>query len=161
QQSANSEDMPDVSWDIIFEDAFRERLKAYLKGRGHPDHPDVHELIPEEIFMRDRDDPLLRARLFLQMMSGCDLVPPEGDWNLKARCFIALRNMVAADYCGSDFLPTHRSARPSAPGARAASGTSVTIDEAVRNLLREDPEGLLFEVWVHGAVLDPDDYNQV
>ena len=37
---------------------------------------------------------------------------------------------------------------------------TVTVDLGLRNLLREVPPGLAFEAWLHGAVLDPSDFNQ-
>ncbi|KAI0712965.1 hypothetical protein C8T65DRAFT_695159 [Cerioporus squamosus] len=115
KQSANSEDMLNATWDVHFEDLFAERLKVYLWGRGHPDHPDVRDVVGEDVFLSDKEDALLRARLFLQMMSGSDLVPPEGDWQLKI-------NVHACFY-----------------------DCTVTMDEGLRHLLREDPEGILFE----------------
>ena len=38
---------------------------------------------------------------------------------------------------------------------------TVTIDEGVRTLLCEADPGLLFEVWLHGFVINPTDYNLV
>ena len=83
QESAQSEEMSNRTWDVLFEDAFRTRLIRYLYGTGHPNHPDVVEVSGQAIFDRDRDDPLLRARLFLQMMSGSDLVPINKEWQFK------------------------------------------------------------------------------
>ncbi|TFK82278.1 hypothetical protein K466DRAFT_603805 [Polyporus arcularius HHB13444] len=154
QQSAHSEDMPDSSWDVIFEDAFKERVKAYLKGRGHPDHPDVRVVVGEDVFVRDRDDPLLRARLFLQMMSGSDLVPPNGDWKLKIYFrHVGRRGPLPEGASIGHIHPINVHA--------CFYDCTVTVDEGVRYLLREDHTGLLFDVWFHGAVLDPHDYNQV
>ncbi|TFK82464.1 hypothetical protein K466DRAFT_603651 [Polyporus arcularius HHB13444] len=154
QQSAHSEIMPNVTWDVIFEDAFKERLTAYLKGRGHPDHPDVREVVGQEVFLRDQGDPLLRARLFLQMMSGSDLVPPEGDWKLKIFFrHVGRREPLPEGEALDHIHPINVHA--------CFYDCTVTIDEGVRILLREENGGLLFEVWLHGAVLDPNDYNQI
>lgn len=82
-ESSQSEVMSDQMWDALYEDSFQQKLSRYLKGTGHPDHPDVRQVVGEVVFERDRHDPLLRARLFLQMMSGSDLLPPGDDWQLK------------------------------------------------------------------------------
>ena len=78
-----SEDMSDEAFDFLFEQEFARRLTGYLQGAGHPNHPDVRSVVGEERFSLDSGDPLLRARLFLHMISGSDLVPNGDGWRLK------------------------------------------------------------------------------
>ena len=69
--------MDDPSWDLVYQSYFHERLEEYLNGVGHPDHPDVRAVVGEARFLADANDPLLRTRLFLQMMTGSDLLPMD------------------------------------------------------------------------------------
>ena len=73
----------DPTWDIIYEQGFDARLRTYLQGVGHPNHPNVVAAIGQQRFDRDANDPLLRARLFLHMMTGSDIVPLDPDWAIK------------------------------------------------------------------------------
>ena len=75
----------DETWDLIYEQAFDIRLRAYLSGVGHPNHPNVIAAIGSERFEREAEDPLLRARLFVKMMSGSDLVPLDPSWSIQVR----------------------------------------------------------------------------
>ena len=83
--AATSEVVPVEAWPIIWEHEVEDRLRGYLNGVGHPDHPDVRAAVGEERFVREAGDPLLRARLFLQMISGNDLIPVTEDWELEVR----------------------------------------------------------------------------
>ena len=58
-------------------------------------------------------------------------------------------------------LASFRADLPSQINVRSCYGhCTVKVDMGLRNLLREDPPGLAFEAWLHGAVLDPADFNQ-
>ncbi|KAI0706371.1 hypothetical protein C8Q76DRAFT_748384 [Earliella scabrosa] len=161
-----SVDMPLAAWDFFFEEEFVSRLLRYLRGRGHPDHPDVRAVVGEERFLRDRDDPLLRARLFLHMMSGSDLIPNGSSWKLK----LFFRHEGLREQL--DSLPEIPIPAPIDVHACFYEAT-VLIDNGVRNLLSQpqDPQDATaaalgqpaqastFEAWIHGAVLQPEDYN--
>lgn len=71
------------TWDIISEDLFKTRLCAYLRGHGHPNDPNVQELVGDAAFLAGQGDRLLRARTFLVLMSGTDLVPPGAHWSIQ------------------------------------------------------------------------------
>ena len=86
-----SSTMPQCGWDLCWEGEFYNQLVAYLRGVGHPDHPDVRAVVGEERFDRERDDPLLRARLFMAMISGSDLVPEGNEWKVKVHFIGSLR----------------------------------------------------------------------
>ena len=120
QQSAQSEEMSTSTWDALFEDAFRSRLIRYLRGRGHPNHPDVIEVVGQETFVREEQDPLLRARLFLQMMSGSDLVPIDKEWKLKVDSASTSNMHLSAHPSAGFFL--HRGRRD--PSVIGSSGTT-------------------------------------
>ncbi len=66
--------------DLLFEQVAAEALKRYLRGRGHPDHHILREMLGAATLERDHEDTLLRARLFLRSMTGDDLIHSE---NLK------------------------------------------------------------------------------
>ncbi|TFK81813.1 hypothetical protein K466DRAFT_604199 [Polyporus arcularius HHB13444] len=154
REAAHSETMTTGSWDAYFEDVFEARLARYLTGLGHPNHPDVREVIGDDMFARDSGDPLLRARLFLHMMTGSDLVPDDKEWLLK-------------------IFFVHRGRRDPPPPNQEAPiphpievhscfyDCTVHMDDGLRNLLRENHPGLSFEAWLHGALMNPQDYNQV
>ncbi|OSC97351.1 hypothetical protein PYCCODRAFT_1471873 [Trametes coccinea BRFM310] len=148
----------DADWDVINEDLFAMRLFEYLRGIGHPNHPYIQELVAPEAIAAAADDTLLRARAFLQMMSGSDLLPANPDWKLKFY-FHHTGNRTAV-HTGEPPIP--------APlGVHACFyEATVTIDEGLRNLLRQEREpntdvALTFDAWLHGAVLGPDDFSMV
>ena len=85
QDAGRNVEMDDAVWDLYYQGLFRSLLEGYLRGTGHPDHPHVHAVVPDEHFARDANDPLLRSRLFLHMMSGSDLVPVDSGWKLEVR----------------------------------------------------------------------------
>lgn len=68
--------------------AFRERwatllpqvsaaMSRYLKGTGHPDHPMINGLVDHETRVRDSRVPCFRARRFLKVVSGNEILPPN------------------------------------------------------------------------------------
>ena len=83
--AGNHIEIDDSVWDLYYQGLFRSLLHEYLRGSGHPDHPHVHAVVPRSQLERDANDPLLRSRLFLHMMSGSDLVPVDSDWKLEVR----------------------------------------------------------------------------
>ncbi|KAI0684623.1 hypothetical protein C8T65DRAFT_681618 [Cerioporus squamosus] len=139
--------------DLIFETEFAQRIEFYLKGVGHPDHPEVRRLVGEERFQSEAEDPLLRARLFLHTMTGSDLVPI--DPNMKIKFFIK--------HAGNrEELP--EGVPVPTPGPlnihSCFSHCSVRIEEGLRNLLREPHPYPTFQAWFHGAMMDPNSFNQ-
>ncbi|KAI0351091.1 hypothetical protein OH77DRAFT_1593049 [Trametes cingulata] len=150
----------DVSdWDAINEDLFETRLRTYLQGCGHPNHPHIADLVDTLTCASAGNDPLFRARSFLLMMSGSDLLPLEPDWKLKLY-YTHIGNRTA-QHEDEPPMPTPLSVHACFYEA------TVTVDEGLRNLLREEPsslpdgQALAFDVWVHGALLNPDDYTAV
>ena len=71
------------AWDLIYEFGFQKALTAYLRGHGHPDHRFIRDIVDDAQFEADRHDELLRARLFLHLMSGSDLTPATDNWKIK------------------------------------------------------------------------------
>ena len=85
-QGARSESLDDdPTWDLVYEQGFDLRLREYLSGVGHPNHPNVIAVIGVDRFEREADDPLLRARLFLKAVTGSDLVPLDPKWSIQVR----------------------------------------------------------------------------
>ncbi|KAL7277990.1 hypothetical protein ACG7TL_007943 [Trametes sanguinea] len=80
---ADDDEMSTTTWDLLYEDLFASRLSEYLQGFGHPNHPHIVELLDHTTITAAADDGLLRARAFLQLMSGSDLLPTNPDWKLK------------------------------------------------------------------------------
>ncbi|KAI0360820.1 hypothetical protein OH77DRAFT_1418840 [Trametes cingulata] len=148
-------------WDAINEDLFETRLRAYLRGRGHPNHPYILELVGPSADTSDQSDPLFRARAFLQLMSGSDLVPLDPDWKLKFY-YTHTGDRTADSECDGE--PPN----PAPLGIHACFyEATVTVDEGLRNLLREEPsslcdgQALAFDAWVHGALLNANDFTAV
>ncbi|KAJ3010068.1 hypothetical protein NUW54_g885 [Trametes sanguinea] len=164
----------DADWDVINEDLFMMRLREYLRGKGHPNHPYIQELVAPEVIAAAADDELLRARAFLQMMSGSDLLPADPNWKLKVRratCVMLCKGLMQSS-CSSTSI-TLEIALQGEPPIPAPLGVhacfyeaTVTIDEGLRNLLRQERTpsseiALAFEAWLHGAVLGPNDFSMV
>ena len=76
-------DLVQHTWDRFWETTFFNRLRQYLAGIGHPDHPHIKTIVGESRFDRERDDELVRARLFIRMMTGSEQVPDDDDWTLR------------------------------------------------------------------------------
>ncbi|RDX39870.1 hypothetical protein OH76DRAFT_1490774 [Lentinus brumalis] len=138
--------------DLLFEQVAAEALKRYLRGRGHPDHHILREMLGAATLERDHEDTLLRARLFLRSMTGDDLIHSE---NLKIQVFFSHRgHRVLSE-------PTQwRSLLVPVPIEVHAcfAHCTITVDEALRNLLNEGPPFSQFEAWLHGMFLDPTEY---
>ena len=62
-------------------------FKRYLRGVGHPDHEFIRvtKVISEEIMRRDAADALLRSKLFLEVISGSELLPVSEGAKLRVR----------------------------------------------------------------------------
>lgn len=60
--------------DTMFEEDAVYAIKRYLRGRGHPDHRDMRCFLGNDIFARDADDALLRARFFLRCLTGEEVI---------------------------------------------------------------------------------------
>ena len=88
EMSALSTELDDKTWDALYEEWFENRFYAYIRGVGHPDHPDVIDVVGPEVHLRARGDTVLRARMFLHTLSGSDLVPLNSDWKLKVRILL-------------------------------------------------------------------------
>ncbi|KAI0710335.1 hypothetical protein C8T65DRAFT_695615 [Cerioporus squamosus] len=85
-QGAEGSGMSIAEWDQTFENEFQVAFVYYMKQAGHPDNDGIRKLVGET-FDSDAGDPLLRARMFLTIMSGSDLVPVEKEWTVKGdRC---------------------------------------------------------------------------
>ena len=68
--------------DYYYEALFQDKLMLYLEGLGHPDHWFIRSVVSDTDFEAGRHDPLLRARRFLQLMTGSDLIPIQDNWKL-------------------------------------------------------------------------------
>ncbi|KAI0683562.1 hypothetical protein C8Q76DRAFT_804192 [Earliella scabrosa] len=153
--TANSDFIDNDTWDVLYENLFEERLLRYLRGTGHPDHPDVIAVVGVEEYSRSLGDPVLRSRLFLHTVSGSDLVPLDPNWKLRIK-FRHRRGRREPD-----------TSNKHAPLPRALEVHScfydcvVTVDAGLRNLLLEPPPYAAFEAWIHGAFLSPELYNAV
>ncbi|CDO71247.1 hypothetical protein BN946_scf184908.g4 [Trametes cinnabarina] len=150
--------MDDASWDRLYESIFATRLTEYLQGRGHPQHPHILELLDPATITAAQNDHLLRARGFLQLMSGSDLTPVDEGWRLKFY-FHHIGERTSSD--GAE-LPL-----PAPLGVHACFyDATVTVDPGLRNLLNEERQqdgdvALAFDAWIHGAVLNSDDFSTV
>ncbi|KAI9062194.1 hypothetical protein FKP32DRAFT_1604397 [Trametes sanguinea] len=154
----DGDEMSTTTWDLLYEDLFATRLSEYLQGFGHPNHPHIVELLDHATITAAADDGLLRARAFLQLMSGSDLLPTNPDWKLKFY-FDHVRQPTSA--------PANEPPMPAPLGVHACFyEATVTVNEGLRNLLHEvrQSEGgsaLAFDAWIHGALLNPDDFSTV
>ncbi len=74
--------LADSVWDTTYEADFMLALEHYLRQRGHPDTRVIKEMVGDE-WQEQAGNALLRARLFLTMMSGSDLKPIEAHLKIK------------------------------------------------------------------------------
>ncbi|TFK87733.1 hypothetical protein K466DRAFT_599244 [Polyporus arcularius HHB13444] len=93
----------EAEWDRTFESEFELALAFYMQQAGHPDDDGIRKLVGDG-FDSAAHDPLLRARMFLTIMSGSDLLPAESEWKIK----IAFRHI--------------RQPRPNPPSPSGAGG---------------------------------------
>ncbi|PIL31783.1 hypothetical protein GSI_06487 [Ganoderma sinense ZZ0214-1] len=160
-QYSDGDQVSEACWDIHYEHLVEEKFKRYLRGSGHPDHWFIRSMVSEDEFNAARNDSLLRARSFLQLMTGSDLVPSGNEWKIiifmhhkgKRESFVSPDGQGPGDPAR---LHIH---------ACFAHGDLI-VDEGLRNLLiepssAEGKEPLLFDSWLHAAVMDPNDFNSI
>ncbi|KAH7907155.1 hypothetical protein BJ138DRAFT_1104551 [Hygrophoropsis aurantiaca] len=56
---------------------FKTHVIHYLRGTGHPDHPDVRMVVGEEAFQQNRFNRTMRVEYLLHAMTGSNHVPLE------------------------------------------------------------------------------------
>ncbi|KAI0684305.1 hypothetical protein C8T65DRAFT_748773 [Cerioporus squamosus] len=144
--------LADNIWDSTYEADFEIAFHYYIWQPGHPDTPIIREMVGDE-WEQHASDELLRARLFLTMMSGSDLMPVEPHWQIK---MVFVHTGVRDPEGGRAVNPI-----PAPIDIHACFyECTVTIDDGLRNLLDEGRPWDQFQSWLHGALLNPDDYNQ-
>ncbi len=74
--------LADSVWDTTYEADFMLALEHYIRQPGHPDTGIIKEMVGDE-WQEQAGNALLRARLFLTMMSGSDLKPIESHLKIK------------------------------------------------------------------------------
>ncbi|RDX44741.1 hypothetical protein OH76DRAFT_1421217 [Lentinus brumalis] len=148
--------LPDCVWDSIHEYDFELAFRHYMVQRGHPDSPIIREMVGQS-FEEQAGDPLLRARLFLTMMSGSDLVPQDEHWSIKMK-FEHKGDRYPPPVPEGEVAPT-----PAAIDVRACFyDCTITVDEGLRNLLTAGYPWEVFQSWFHAALLDSDGaFNQM
>ncbi len=124
EAAATSDEVSQDYIDVTFESAFEDRVRFYLVQPGHPDHDEVKAMVGAERFQREREDPVLRARLFLQTIHGCDLVPmdPDIQFTVGVSSHLPLREdtQTRRTVC----IPTHWLPRARASQRRRTSARS-------------------------------------
>lgn len=78
---------PDDDPSRTFFHLFQLHLRRWLQGRGHP--PSLRgTIISEEMYDRDVDDPLVRAKAFLLAISDSELLPMDSGEKFTVRSHI-------------------------------------------------------------------------
>ncbi|KAH9890446.1 hypothetical protein C8Q73DRAFT_667335 [Cubamyces lactineus] len=152
--SDDSGPLDDASWDLINEDLFKTHLLAYLRGHGHPSHPYIQAILSPAMIAAAHGDSSLRARGFLQLMSGSELFPVDPQWSLK----------LYFNHTGDRTYVPLDGVEPPLPGPLEVHAcfyeATVQVDNGLRNLLREERHAggaaTAFDAWIHGAILEPD-----
>lgn len=62
-------------WKLAFE--------RYMRGTGHPDHPDVRRVVSAQQIERDRGSKCLRPRLLVHTIWGTDYPPVTLYWRMR------------------------------------------------------------------------------
>jgi hypothetical protein len=65
-------DIPKGDVGYMAYEAFKALLDSYLSGIGHPRHPDVEAIVPNNVILNDSNDSVLRTRLFVQAARGSE-----------------------------------------------------------------------------------------
>ncbi|TFK80635.1 hypothetical protein K466DRAFT_605166 [Polyporus arcularius HHB13444] len=122
--------VPEHEIDVFFESEAQEAIKMYLRGSGHPENPTIRAFVGDTRFASERPDPLLRARLFLRSVTGDEVIQRDG----------------------------HSPRVPVIEMHACFAHCTITINESVRNLLNEGAPYHMFQVWLHSAVMDMEEY---
>ncbi|KAH7906783.1 hypothetical protein BJ138DRAFT_1218568 [Hygrophoropsis aurantiaca] len=136
-----------------------ERLKLhllhYLRGRGHPNHPDIRSLLGDQVVTESANDPLLRVKAFWKISTSQELLPTSSRRRLQVilqhEWFtiypIANKENLTVDW-GPE-KPVHFSS--------CLWEAEFTNNAHFRFILSWDPqdgEVSLFERWLHPQLLD-------
>ncbi|RDX40283.1 hypothetical protein OH76DRAFT_1508497 [Lentinus brumalis] len=110
----------------------------------------VHGLVGEDAFFDHKSNPLLRAPLFLQMMTGSDLVPINPNFMLK---FTFTHTGDRAELPAGAPVPQ--------PPPSCFAECAVSMEPGLQNVLREPQSYKVFQSWFHAALILPNTFNQV
>lgn len=78
-----------IQLDEEVETLFMQKLRHYLSGTSHPEHPMLgHDIVPLDQRQLDAGSRSLRSRCFMWFATGSDLMP-HGEWTITV-CFIFL-----------------------------------------------------------------------
>ncbi|KAJ7441862.1 hypothetical protein FB451DRAFT_1414411 [Mycena latifolia] len=78
---------------IVFFQLFSLHVRRWLRGRGHPATPTVVDFVGKDLFNEERDDPLVRARLFMSAMVDSQVVPLDDAFKFQITLRRGLRNL--------------------------------------------------------------------
>ncbi|KAJ7472092.1 hypothetical protein FB451DRAFT_1175850 [Mycena latifolia] len=132
----------------VFFQLFSLRIHRWLRGRGHPATPTVVDFVGEDLFNEERDDPLVRARLFMSAMVDSQVVPLDDAFKFQITLRRGLRNLNPP-YFHTCF-----------------TSCDIRVDGFVENALLEpcdleDSEDVtLFDEWIHRLFFGKSPYNR-
>jgi hypothetical protein len=71
----------------LFRSMFQFHLFRWLWGKGHPT-PLQGGHVPQDVFDKELNDPLVRARLLLNAVADTDLMPVDSGFELRVSCLV-------------------------------------------------------------------------
>jgi len=99
-------DRTDLELYRLLRQSFQLRLTRWLHGKSHPIEL-KGTLIPQELYDRQHDDPLIRAKLLLRAITDADLLPIDQHFNVTVgRCSPCLIHVITVNI--SDHAQCHR-----------------------------------------------------
>jgi len=149
--------------EILLEKSFKYRLIRWLYQSGHPLELRA-VLIPEEMFVKEENNPLARANLLLRAMTESELLPLN-KFQLSVRVihyrlstlhdndnYLQFSLVVAFDDGHSTNTP------PAIEFHTCTTSASVKADVWVQNALREtcqmdDNRLTAFDLWIYGQLI--------
>ncbi|KAJ7490892.1 hypothetical protein FB451DRAFT_1166211 [Mycena latifolia] len=132
----------------VFFQLFSLRVHRWLRGRGHPATPTVVDFVGEDLFNEERDDPLVRARLFMSAMVDSQVMPLDDAFKFQITLHRGLRN-------------------PNPPYFHTCfTSCDIRVDGFVENALLEpcdledSEDATLFDEWIHRLFFGKSPYNR-
>ncbi|KLO05143.1 hypothetical protein SCHPADRAFT_896492 [Schizopora paradoxa] len=109
---------------VSLEADFMRRVRRYLSGLGHPQHPKAQDIIPRDDYAKHREEKNYRLKLFLRACTGSPYIGPTERITLKF-----IHHTPKENESKDDFIPF---------GIHACfKSVDIHINECMRNFLNE------------------------
>ncbi|KAI0079024.1 hypothetical protein K474DRAFT_1706023 [Panus rudis PR-1116 ss-1] len=136
----------------MFDVVFRHRVERYLQGQGNP--------LSES--GSDMDDPLLRTKALLKVMTSFDLLPVNPKWRLHVHANLTATqrfNVTCAQFVFSDLSPSDRCGEEPHLIIHTCFDTiDVVMNKGLQSIILQ-PRQDFFDKWFHWVLTSSDEFN--